>query len=69
VEGGATVITSFLRHRLVDRVVVGIAPTILGAGIEAVGDLSAARVSDGLRLTGRCVHTVGDDVVVAADVA
>jgi GTP cyclohydrolase II len=69
VEGGAAVITSFLRHRLVDRVVVGIAPTILGAGIEAVGDLSAARVSDGLRLTGRCVHTVGDDVVVAADVA
>jgi GTP cyclohydrolase II len=69
VEGGAAVITSFLRHRLVDRVVVGIAPTILGAGTEAVGDLSVARVSDGVRLTGRRVHTVGDDVVVAADVA
>jgi riboflavin-specific deaminase-like protein len=69
VEGGAAVITSFLRHRLVDRVVVGIAPTILGAGTEAVGDLNVALVSDGLRLTGRCVHTLGDDIVVAADVA
>jgi GTP cyclohydrolase II len=69
VEGGGAVITSFLRHRLVDRVVVGIAPRILGAGTEAVGDLSVARVSEGLRLSGRCVHTVGDDVMVAADVA
>jgi len=69
VEGGAAVITSFLRHDLVDRLVVGIAPTILGAGTEAVRDLSVARVSDGLRLTGRSLHTLGDDVVLAGDVA
>jgi riboflavin-specific deaminase-like protein len=69
VEGGAAVITSFLRHRLVDRIIVGIAPTIVGAGTEAVGDLSVVRVSDGLRLTGRSVHTLGDDVVLAGDVA
>jgi riboflavin-specific deaminase-like protein len=69
VEGGAAVITSFLRQRLVDRIVVGIAPRILGAGTDAVGDLSVARVSDGLRLTGRSVHRLGDDVVLAGDVA
>jgi riboflavin biosynthesis pyrimidine reductase len=68
VEGGAAVITSFLRQRLADRVVVGIAPTILGAGTEAVGDLSAAGVSEGLRLTGRSVRLLGDDVVLAGDV-
>ena len=68
VEGGAAVITSFLRQRLADRVVVAIAPTILGAGTEAVGDLSAARVSDGLHLARRSVHLVGDDVVLAGDV-
>jgi 3,4-dihydroxy 2-butanone 4-phosphate synthase/GTP cyclohydrolase II len=68
VEGGAAVITSFLRQRLADRVVVGIAPTILGTGTEAVGDLRAARISDGLRLTGRSVHPLGDDVVLAGDV-
>ena len=69
VEGGAAVITSFLRARLVDRVVVGIAPTILGAGTDAVGDLSIARVSEGLRLTRRSLHALGDDVVLAWDVA
>jgi 3,4-dihydroxy 2-butanone 4-phosphate synthase/GTP cyclohydrolase II len=68
VEGGAAVITSFLRRRLVDRVVVGIAPRILGAGTEAVGDLRVARVSDGLRLGGRSVHALGEDIVLAGDV-
>ena len=68
VEGGAAVITSFLRQRLVDRLVVGIAPRILGAGTEAVGDLSVARVADGLCLTGKSLHALGEDVVVAADV-
>jgi GTP cyclohydrolase II len=69
VEGGAEVITSFLADGLVDRVVVGIAPTIVGAGTEAVGDLHVARISAGLRLTGRSVYTAGDDVLVAGDVA
>ena len=69
VEGGAAVITSFLRARLADRVVVAIAPKIIGSGTEAVGDLRIARVSDGLRLTDRTVHAFGDDVVVAGDLA
>jgi GTP cyclohydrolase II len=68
VEGGGAVITSFLRQRLADRVVVAIAPTILGSGTDAIGDLSIARVSDGLRLRGRSIHLLGDDVVVAGDV-
>jgi riboflavin-specific deaminase-like protein len=67
VEGGGAVITSFLRARLADRVIVGIAPRILGAGTEAVGDLSVARVSEGLRLSGRSVHALGEDVLVAGD--
>jgi GTP cyclohydrolase II len=69
VEGGAKVITSFLAAGLVDRLVVGIAPTIVGAGTEAVGDLHVARIANGLRLTGRSVYTAGDDLLVAADVA
>jgi GTP cyclohydrolase II len=68
VEGGAEVITSFLRARVVDRVVVGIAPTILGAGKEAVGDLEIARVAEGLHLTRRSIHSLGADLVLAADV-
>lgn len=68
VEGGARVITSFLAEKLVDRVVVGIAPAIIGSGIEAVGDLGVARVADGLRLVNRSVHMAGDDLLFAADV-
>jgi 3,4-dihydroxy 2-butanone 4-phosphate synthase/GTP cyclohydrolase II len=69
VEGGAKIITSFLRAGVVDRLVVGIAPTVVGAGTEAVGELRVTRISEGLRLTNRSVHTVGEDLVVAADVA
>jgi 3,4-dihydroxy 2-butanone 4-phosphate synthase/GTP cyclohydrolase II len=69
VEGGAKVITSFLRARVADRVVVGIAPTIVGAGTEAVGDLRIERICDGLQLTNRSVHPVGDDLLFSADVA
>ncbi|MDQ3994849.1 MAG: GTP cyclohydrolase II [Actinomycetota bacterium] len=68
VEGGARVITSFLADKLVDRLVVGIAPTIIGAGVDAVGDLGVARVTEGVRLTNRSVHLAGEDLLVAADV-
>jgi GTP cyclohydrolase II len=67
VEGGGAVITSFLRERLVDRLIVGIAPTILGAGTDAVGDLETTSVADSLRLSGRTVHAVGDDVLIAGN--
>jgi len=67
VEGGAGVITSFLAHDATDRLIVGIAPSVIGAGVEAVGDLSVLRVRDGLRLTNREVHLAGDDVLIAGD--
>jgi GTP cyclohydrolase II len=68
VEGGARVITSFFAERLVDRLVVGIAPTIMGTGIDAVGDLGVARVAESLHLANRSVHQAGGDLLVAADV-
>jgi GTP cyclohydrolase II len=68
VEGGGRVITSFFAEKLVDRLVLGIAPTIMGTGIDAVGDLDVARVAESVRLTNRSVHEAGDDLLVAADV-
>ena len=67
VEGGAQVITSTLRGWLADRVVVAVAPLLLGTGTEAVGDLGATRVADGLRLLDRTVHQVGPDLLVAGN--
>ena len=48
VEGGAGVITAMLRERRVSRLVVSIAPLVLGAGIEAIGDLDIMRLRDAL---------------------
>jgi GTP cyclohydrolase II len=67
VEGGSRVITSFLAARVVDRVVVAIAPSILGSGTEAVGDLRFRTLRDALRLEAPSTFRVGDDLVVAGD--
>jgi GTP cyclohydrolase II len=69
VEGGAQVITSTLRGWLADRMVVAVAPLLLGDGTEAVGDLGATQVTDGLRLLDRTVHHVGPDLLVAGNLA
>jgi riboflavin biosynthesis pyrimidine reductase len=63
VEGGASVITSLLRIRMVDRVVVRIAPRMLGAGIEAVGDLDILRLDDALSFERTTFRQVGPDVI------
>jgi GTP cyclohydrolase II len=67
VEGGSRVLTSALRARVADRVVVAVAPVLLGAGTDAVGDLGAGLVSDGVALADRSVHQVGPDLLVAGD--
>ena len=64
VEGGARLFTSLLRVRLVDRLVVTVAPTILGAGIAAVGDLGLRDLADALRLDEVRVRHYGRDVVI-----
>ena len=68
VEGGARLITSMLAHDLADRLVVAVAPLILGEGMQSVGDLGIGSVREGLRLGQPSVHPVGDDVLLAWDV-
>ena len=64
VEGGAAVITSFLREGLADRVIAIIAPKIIGKGIEAVSELNIREVDQALKLTFERVYRSGEDVVV-----
>src|SRR3954452_21189046 len=68
VEGGGRVITSVLGAGAADRVVVSMSPTIIGAGVEAVGPRGVDRVSDGIRLVNRSVHLAGADVLLGFDV-
>jgi 5-amino-6-(5-phosphoribosylamino)uracil reductase/diaminohydroxyphosphoribosylaminopyrimidine deaminase/5-amino-6-(5-phosphoribosylamino)uracil reductase len=68
VEGGASLITALLRVRLVDRLAVCIAPKILGAGIEAVGDLGINMLSNMLSLGDAALERYGQDWIVTGDI-
>ena len=64
VEGGAEMITALLRARLVDRMVVCVAPKILGAGIEAIGDLDIRELTRTLIMTDTSVIPYGVDLIL-----
>jgi diaminohydroxyphosphoribosylaminopyrimidine deaminase/5-amino-6-(5-phosphoribosylamino)uracil reductase len=64
VEGGAEMITALLRARLVDRLVVCVAPKILGDGIEAVGDLGIRELARTLIMTDTLVTPYGVDLIL-----
>ena len=64
VEGGSEMITALLRARQVDRLVVCVAPKILGAGTEAVGELGIRELSRTLRMTDTSVTPYGTDIVL-----
>lgn len=63
VEGGGQVITSFLAARLVDHLVITLAPTLVG-GVRAVGSLTVA-AGDFPRLEGLRHRRVGEDLVLS----
>ncbi len=67
VEGGARIITSLFHQGFVDKVVLVIAPKIMGKGIEAVGDLSILGVGDVLKLSYVRIYRRGEDIVIEAD--
>src|SRR4029453_18050042 len=69
VEGGARVITSFLSQGLADRLVVAIAPRVMGSGTEAVNDLGITEGGNSIRLERRAVHVAGEDVLIVGDLA
>ena len=65
-EGGATLAGSFVRERLVDRVVGYHAPALLGAGPPVLGDAGVTTIAAAMRLRIDDVSRVGDDVRIVA---
>ncbi len=57
-------ITALLQARLVDRLVVCVAPKILGAGIEGVGDLGIRELAGALILADTSVTPCGVDLIL-----
>lgn len=67
VEGGARLITALLRARLASRMVVCVAPKILGEGLSAIGDLGISRLADAYRLSAVRVIALGADQIIEGD--
>lgn len=68
-EGGATLAGSFVRERLVDRVVGYHAPALLGAGPPVLSDAGVPTIAAALRLRLDEVRQVGADVRIIATTA
>jgi len=67
VEGGATLNATLLQRRLVDKVVVFIAPKIIGGdGIHVVAAFGVDTMADALQLYGMTSQSVGEDVMLEA---
>jgi diaminohydroxyphosphoribosylaminopyrimidine deaminase/5-amino-6-(5-phosphoribosylamino)uracil reductase len=66
VEGGSDLITSLLAGQLVDRLVVAVAPKILGRGIDAVGELGISKVANAITFSSLKTRRLGPDVIFDA---
>ncbi|MEF3275352.1 MAG: dihydrofolate reductase family protein [Chloroflexus sp.] len=64
VEGGARLLTSLLRERLADTVAITIAPIILGAGPQAIGDVGITTLVQAIKLRDPTWTRYGRDMVV-----
>ncbi len=60
-EGGPTIATAFLEERLVDKLMVFLAPQLSGVGPTLLGSLSAP-----VTLTRLAVQSIGDDLLLSA---
>jgi diaminohydroxyphosphoribosylaminopyrimidine deaminase / 5-amino-6-(5-phosphoribosylamino)uracil reductase len=65
-EGGATLAGSFVRARLVDRVVGYYAPALLGAGPPVLDAAGVTTIGEAVRLDIADVSRVGADVRIDA---
>lgn len=67
VEGGATVISAFLKARLVDAIVLTIAPVLLG-GYKAISDLGTTVQDELPCITPLFTQRLGNDLIVWGDI-
>jgi riboflavin-specific deaminase-like protein len=63
IEGGSGIITSFIRKRRVNRLVVVTAPIIIGEGVPCVGELGVRELSEAYRFHPVRVRRMGRDIV------
>jgi riboflavin-specific deaminase-like protein len=63
VEGGAALLTAFVRGKLWHRMLVVTAPLLLGRGVEALGDIGVEALAGAFRPEVREIRIIGSEVV------
>jgi diaminohydroxyphosphoribosylaminopyrimidine deaminase/5-amino-6-(5-phosphoribosylamino)uracil reductase len=66
VEGGPTLASAFIAAGLVDEYLIYLAPTLLGGGMVAVGDIGVDSIGEAVRLAIDRVESLGEDLLVVA---
>ncbi|MEX2352899.1 MAG: dihydrofolate reductase family protein, partial [Gammaproteobacteria bacterium] len=66
VEGGATIITAFLKARMVDALILTVAPRLIG-GYRAIGNLGSTSIHDLPNIHPIYSERVGEDLIVWGD--
>ncbi len=64
IEGGGDIITSALDERVVDRLYLVFAPKIIGAGIEAIGDIGIRDIKSSIDIKIREQKQSGGDIII-----
>lgn len=64
VEGGAKIITSFLKEKLIDRMIIVIAPLIMGKGLSSINDREIKKIKDTLSFSSLQLYQYGKDLVL-----
>ncbi|MCI0513096.1 bifunctional diaminohydroxyphosphoribosylaminopyrimidine deaminase/5-amino-6-(5-phosphoribosylamino)uracil reductase RibD [candidate division KSB1 bacterium] len=67
VEGGSQLVTSILRLHLAQRLVVAVAPIILGQGIPGIGNLEITRIDQSIQLENVTWKLKTPDIILTGD--
>jgi diaminohydroxyphosphoribosylaminopyrimidine deaminase/5-amino-6-(5-phosphoribosylamino)uracil reductase len=63
VEGGSEIVTSLLKANLVDKMIIPIAPKIIGKGLEAIGDLNINKIRNAIKFSSFKTMKKGNDII------
>ena len=68
IEGGGQLAAAALGDRVVDQVLLYLAPRLMGEGIAAIGDLGVERAAEAIRLASCRTQRLGPDLLYTAEV-
>jgi diaminohydroxyphosphoribosylaminopyrimidine deaminase/5-amino-6-(5-phosphoribosylamino)uracil reductase len=63
VEGGSRIFTSLLERKLFDKLIIAIAPKIIGKGLDAIGDLKIEKLNNALTFKDVKYKKIGDEIL------